>query len=259
MGSRRVAAWAVLAGAFLMDVGAAGARDFKVYGYETPRQGGVELTYWYDNFFNSSNNNYPFVGGPVSKEGLQRHSFEVEYGVTDRWTIAGYADLEDPRGADLEYVQTRAVVSRYRFFDPGDRFFDTALYFEYYLPRANYRDNEQIEARLILERPIGPVTLRINPMLEKNISGANIGEGVEVEYATGLYLPSFGPFKPGLEFYGEMGTLSDLPPWKDQEHLVFPVLDIRMGDLTLHTGLGFGLTQAADDGVFTARLEYEFE
>src|SRR3569832_1255028 len=121
--------------AFLHFAPAAEANQFKVYGYQGPDAGEVELVYWTD-YIASSDLRMPSFGKAVDREGLFSHTLEVEYGITDRWTIAGYADFEQPSGERLEFVQWRAVFARYRFFERGARFFDTAIYLEYYIPRV---------------------------------------------------------------------------------------------------------------------------
>ncbi|HLG21666.1 MAG TPA: hypothetical protein VI382_02535, partial [Candidatus Manganitrophaceae bacterium] len=226
----------VVIGAMGWMAAAAEARDFKVYGYATPDQGEAEVSYWLD-YFIRSDQRYVFLDGQtVDKERLFRHTFELEYGVTDRWTIAGYLDFEDPNGKNPEYVQARAVVSRYRLFKPKERLFDTALYFEYYLPYERYRTEEHLETRLIFEKEIQPLLIRLNPIFDKKLSGVGLVEGMEFEYAVGFYLPASREVRLGLEFYGEMGPLSNLNSPKDQEHFIFPTVQ-----LTPAKGIGLEL------------------
>ncbi len=248
-----------LMGLLLMGITAtAAARDFKVYPYKTPSEGEIELVYWWD-YIVKSDLEYDYFGEVLNKEGLQRHSIEIEYGVTDRWTLAAYADFEYPKGGDFKYVQARAVVTRFRFFEQGERFLDGAIYIEYYLPYKKYRESEHVETRLILQKDLGRISLIANPIVDKNVSGG-VEEGLEFEYAAGIYLRSTPRLTPGLEFYGEMGELSDLKPKDEQEHWIFPRLGIQLGRrVALDIGYGFGLTKASDDQVLKTILEFEFE
>jgi hypothetical protein len=235
------------------------ARGFKVYGYATPSRGDVELVYWFDHVLQSSAP-YEFAGRPpttVDKEGLSRHSIELEYGVTDRWTIAGYADFEDAPNESLEYVQFRTVVSRYRLFEAGERLFDTALYFEYYMPNTAYAQSEKLETRLIFEKTIAAVNVRINPIFEKALSAPDVDEGVEFEYAAGVYTP-MGSVRVGLEFFGSLGEFHDWKPWDAQTHYLFPAVKFPLGPLDVDFGMGVGLTQASDDVLVKTIVAYEF-
>lgn len=241
------------------------ARHFKVYGYKTPDQGDVELVYWVD-FIADSDNQMPYFGKTIDREDLWAHTIEIEYGVTDRWTIAGYADFEDPTGEDFEYIQARAVVSRYRLWEKGERFFDTAFYIEYYLPDPDYQDDgttgrvpkEKLETRIILEKEMGSFTLTLNPKLEKVLSGGDNVEGLEFEYGASLYYTLSEIFRPGLEFYGEMGELVSFKTGDQQEHYIVPAVKGNIGDaFKWNIGAAFGLTTASDDLVIKGIFEFE--
>lgn len=256
----------LLGGTFLITlmpfigIGDAEARGFKVYGYATPSQGDVELVYWFDHVLQSSAT-YDFAGRPttipVDKEGLSRHSIELEYGVTDRWTIAGYLDVENHPDASFEYVQFRTVVSRYRLFEAGERLFDTALYFEYYVPNTAYGRSEKLETRLIFEKVFAPIIVRLNPIFEKGFSAPDVDEGVEFEYAAGVYTP-MGPVRLGLEFFGSLGEFHDWKPWDAQTHYLFPAAKFPLGPTEVDFGVGVGLTPASDDLLVKTIVAYEF-
>lgn len=236
------------------------ARDFKVYGYNTPNQGKVELSYWVDYFVKGNGLPYPFFGKNVDKDRLWRHTVEVEYGATDRWTLAYYVDFEQPSGEDLKYVQSRAVFLRYRLFEPGQRFFDTTVYFEYYLPYHSYSENEKLETRIILEKNVGPLQIKLNPIFDKHLSGDEVKEGLEFEYAAGVYLKGLGAIKPGLEFFGKMGEIGSLKSSNEQQHFIFPTIKIVLPkNFDIELGVGFGLTQQSDDLVVKGIFSYAYE
>ncbi len=241
------------------------ARHFKVYGYKTPHAGEIELVYWTD-YVVQSDLTMGYFEKTVEREKLLGHTIEVEYGVTDRWTIAGYLDFEQPSGEDFKYIQSRAVVSRYRFFEKGQRFFDGAIYIEYYLPETRYPEKstgagepkEKIEARIILEKDFGSTTLTLNPKFEKVVSGGHVEEGLEFEYGASLYYKMTPKLKPGLEIYGGMGELVDFKPYDKQKHYIVPAAKWKLSDhLKWNIGVAFGLTNASDDIVVKSILEWE--
>lgn len=250
--------WLVTAAVAAAAASPAHARGFKVYGYRTPAQGEAEVVYLFDHVLQSGAT-YDLFGTPVDKEGLSRHTIEAEYGVTDRWTIAGYLDFEDHPDGDLRYAQLRALVARYRLFEPGDRFFDSAMYLEYYIPHASYRRAEKLEARIILEKAVAPLIIRLNPILEKNLSTTGVEEGVELEYAAGIYTQATPWLRAGIEGYGTLGAISDFQPWDLQEHYLIPVVKTRIGGrASLDVGVGVGLTRASDDLLAKTILGYDF-
>ena len=85
-----------------------------------------------------------------------------------------------------------------------------------------------------------------------------MSEGVELEYATGVYTP-VGAVKVGLEAYGKLGEFGNWKPWDAQEHYVFPDVEFRLGrHVEINLGVGVGLTQASDDLLVKTIIEYEF-
>ncbi|NOZ11789.1 MAG: hypothetical protein GXP09_12230 [Gammaproteobacteria bacterium] len=240
--------------------GLAQARHFKVYGYGTPKAGEVELVYWTDYVAKSDTTMNYFGKTGVKRKGLWSQTLELEYGLTDRFTVAAYADFEKPSGEDFKYIQTRVVAARYRFGEAGKRYFDTALYVEYYFPKQNYQGKakEKIEARLILEKKINDKTLRINPKLEKVTSGPDVNEGLEFEYGASLYGPWTTKLQWGLEIYGSLGELSNIKPRDEQKHYVVPAITYKFSKhLKWNVGAAVGLTDASDDLVIKSLLEWE--
>lgn len=233
------------------------ARHFKVYGYQGPDAGEIELVYWTD-YAVSADGQVPFFGKSVDRKGLWGHTFEIEYGVTDRWTIAGYADFEQPSGESLEFVQWRAVFARYRFFERGQRFFDTAIYLEYYFPDAAWRGEpgEKLEARLILEKQLGPAVLRLNPKLEKTVSGPDVEEGLEFEYGASLYAGLTPALRPGIELHGSLGEVGNFKSRNAQAHYLVPAVTWKLlPNVAWNVGVAFGLTHASDDRVIKSMIE----
>lgn len=235
----------------------ANARHFKVYGAETLAAGETEIVYWAD-YVARSDNTMPYFGATVDRDGLWANTLELEYGATDRLTLSGYLDTEQPSGDKFKYVQSR-VGGRYRLADAGHDSFAKALYLEYYLPDPKYQGaQELIEVRLLLERQVGWGNLRINPKIEKKTSGPDITEGLEFEYAASLYRPVGTGVDLGLELYGAIGELVNTKPLDQQEHYLVPALNIKLPDgLSWNIGVAVGLTKASDDVVVKSILEWD--
>lgn len=255
---RRFLSLIVIALSFLWITGEASAQLYKVYGWSTPEQGEIELVYW-TSFIASSDLSYQFFDKEVNRDNLWAHSFEVEYGITDRFTVAAYFDFEDPADASFRYIRTRAVFFRYRFLEKGQRFIDPAIYVEYYIPSREYADYEELEVRLILEKDVGDLRVVFNPMFEKKTSGSESQEGFEFNYAVGIYYRKYNMLQPGIEFYGKTGELSHFKSWDEQRHHIFPTLDLRFGrGMHWHGGVGFGLTNGSDKLTFKSIFSVEF-
>jgi hypothetical protein len=233
---------------------------YRVYEYETLDANEKELVYW-TSIIPSSDHSYPFFGDTVSRNGLLAHSFEIEYGISNRLTVALYADFEHPRGKDFKWIRTKAVMLYYQLFEKNKMPVDMALYFEYKLPRKGYKRSEELEFKLILEKDIKFHRITLNPTFEKKISGEDVKEGVEFIFnAAYVYMESL-VFQPRLEYYSKMGELYDMPAFSGQKHYLFPSFDLffgRYGQFRWHAGIGFGLTESADNMVIKSILSWEF-
>jgi hypothetical protein len=232
------------------------AQFYKVYDYQPAEAGEIEFSLW-NSWIPSSDKQHPFFGEDLSRDGLLAHSLELEYGLSNRFGVALYFDFEDPVGDGLKYVRTKGILAHYAFFDKGSRPVDIAVYLEYKIPRKSYKDYEEFEFRLILEKDIGVVRIDCNPIFEKKMSGSKVDEGVELNYALGIYYWNGDAgiyqnkslmIQPGIEFYGKFGEISRFKSFQDQQHYIFPTVDLFIGPrIHWHTGIGFGLTQASDN------------
>lgn len=249
-----------LTSAAILATGSAYAGHFKVYGTGQPKQNEMEVVYWLD-YVAQSNNQTTLVGKPVAREGMVGHTLELEYGITDKWAIGVYSDFEQAKGEDLQYAQTRAVASRVKLFDNGERFFDASIYFEYYAPREKYlgEPGDKLEARIILEKQSERWDFRLNPKFEKAVAGPNVGEPLEFEYATGLYRKINAGMNLGLEAYGKVGEIANIQAFDQQEHYLVPSVEYNIApELWINAGVAIGVTDPADDVTFKTYVEFEF-
>jgi hypothetical protein len=233
---------------------------YQVYGYETLDANEKELVYW-TSFIPSSDAEYPFFGDTVSRQGLFAHSFEIEYGISNRLTVALYADFEQPKGKNVKWVRTKAVMLYYSLFEKNKMPLDMALYLEYKLPRKDYKRSEEIELKLILEKDIKFHRIILNPTFEKKISGEDVQEGVEFILNGAYTYTGSLVFQPRLEYYSKMGELYNMPSYADQNNYIFPSFDLffgKYGQFRWHAGVGFGLTDPSDNMVIKSILSWEF-
>ena len=243
---------------------------FRVYEYKTADAGAVEFSYW-TTYIGSSDEEMGYFDKTVSREKMWAHSFEIEYGLSHKLTVGYYSDCLDPQGGSFEYVRSK-LLARYRLFEKYERPFDLALYGEYIIPDKEYDDAEKFEFRLIVEKDLGPIRVALNPILEKKTSGDDVDEGIEFAYAAGIYYDDAGAglwntpdlaIRPGVEFYGEIGELSDTGGSSQQGHYIFPVVDLYYPEYAgwkarWNLGTGFGLGGEADDFVVKSILTFEF-
>ncbi|MFC2076307.1 hypothetical protein ACFLT7_04410 [candidate division KSB1 bacterium] len=230
----------------------AAAQFYKVYGYQAPGAGELELVS-FNTYIPASDLSYSYFGKELDKEGLLAHALELEYGITTKYTAALYFDFADPADGPMRYIRTRALACYYRFYDPGVLPMDLGFYAEYIIPKKDYDDSEQLELKLIMEKSFGSLTLDLNPGVEKKTSGRKVDEPTELTFAARLFYCENPRFQPGLELYSNMGAISEFEGFNEQKHYIFPTLDISFGRKTFsvyrfiwHLGVGVGLTDASD-------------
>lgn len=236
------------------------AQFFKVYEYQTLDANEKELVLW-NTYIPLSDVDYSFFGETVSREGMFAHSIELEYGISNRLTVALYADFEQPKGESLRWIRSKAVMVYYQLFEKNKMPVDISLYGEYKLPRKDYKTSEEIEFKVILEKDLGFHRVVLNPTFEKKISGEDVAEGVEF-VLNGAYVYTGNlVFQPRLEYYSSMGELYELHPYGEQKNYIFPAFDLffgRYGQFRWHAGVGIGLTDPSDNLVIKSILSWEF-
>ena len=233
---------------------------YQVYGYLTPDANEKELVYW-TTYIPSSDQSYPYFGDTVSRQGMFAHSLELEYGITNNLTVAIYFDFEHPNGQDFKWVRTKAVMLYYQLFQKNFLPVDLALYAEYKLPRKGYKKSEEIEFKVIMEKDIKYHRIILNPTFEKKISGEDVREGVEFILNGAYTFVKNAKFQPRLEYYSKMGELYDMPSFSEQKNYIFPSFDFffgKYGQFRWHAGLGFGLTNPADNVIVKSILSWGF-
>ena len=233
------------------------AQYYRVYGWETPKRGWVELTVFNKGVLNSDLE-FERNGQSYSKDGLWLHSAEVEYGVTGRFAVGLYGDFRNASEADLAFYRFRAVA-RYSFFSKFSRFFNPALYLEYYIPSKNVPESSEVEMRLILQKDLGDFRLKLNPAISMDTSGEEVKEGLNANFFGGIYWRRFYLVQPGVEYYGRYGQLRDMPPAKEQEQVLFGTLNFNLfRGFQWQLAAGTGMTSGSDDFIFKSILVYEF-
>lgn len=150
------------------------------YQYATPGQGERELELFTD--FDQ-------------RSGFE-NELEFEYGVTDHLALSAYAVARpypfEARAFKLE--------GRYRLLEPGVLPVDVALYGEY---EHMLTEPPNLEAKLILEKALGPVTLEANLIGEKQLGE----DPAELNASAGAVYHASEMLHPGVELVYDANVL----------------------------------------------------
>jgi hypothetical protein len=160
----------------------------------------------------------------------------------------------------MRFIQAKAILTHYRFFEKGSRPVDIGLYLEYKMPKKGYKNSEEIEAKIILEKDFGFWTAVLNPTFEKKVSGEDVTEGMELNFNAGIYYRELPWLHAGLEYYSKFGEIRAFRPPETQQHVLFPTIDLILYPrYHIHTGVGIGLSKAADNLIWKTILSIEFK
>ena len=96
-------------------------------------------------------------------------------------------------------------------------------------------------------------------MLDRAIKGESVKKGVEFSPAAKISYNVTPKVAIGLEYYGALGPVTHVDRAHDQQHQVFPVIDLDLGPKwEFNAGVGVGLTPSTDRLIIKMILGYRF-
>ncbi len=188
-----------------------------------------------------------YPGESLARHGT-RFTSEFAYGLTHDLEAGAYLPLVLEAGGDLRLAGVKLRLKWVPVRPAGD---GAGLFagLNGELSQVQYRfdDNRRaFELRPILGWRDAQWLLAINPVLTVTLQGPDKSQA-----------PSFSPqFKvartvargiaAGIEYYSELGPISNLDPYSEQQHTLYLALDIDRKPWNVNLGIGRGLTVATD-------------
>ncbi len=129
-----------------------------------------------------------------------------------------------------------------------------------YQRRAFSTDTWTLELRPIIDKQWKRWYVSINPVLDRALQGESTGNGFEFSPAAKVSYEVAPKVALGLEYYGSLGPVTHFNRAHDQQHQLFPVIDLDLGPKwEFNVGVGFGLTPSTDRLIVKMILGYRFE
>lgn len=129
-----------------------------------------------------------------------------------------------------------------------------------YQRRAFSPDTWTLELRPIIDKQLGAWYLAINPVLDRAIEGESTKSGSEFSPAAKASYNVTPKVAVGLEYYGALGPVTHFDRRRDQQHQLFPVIDLDLSPKwEFNLGVGFGLTPSTDRLIVKMILGYRFD
>jgi hypothetical protein len=190
-------------------------------------------------------------------DGEWQTKVEVSHAFTDWWRTGVVAEWEY-EGASAAFT----AISIENVFDfTGTR--DWPVHLGGYLEYESKQDGaDEIELKLLMQRTRGAVDLRLNLIGERHV-GAGASNDWEFGYATQAGYSLNDDFEVGVQGFGDVGTDGEFGNLGGQAHYwgpfaQFEIGHVGRGEVELQLGYLAGIGEAAADGQFRLKLEYEF-
>lgn len=231
--------------------------EIQVYGSETIPQGSTMLEL-HSNV--AAQGTTSTVEGVLPTQGAFHETLELTHGWTPWFETGVYLFTSIQPDGGWEWVGDH-IRPRIRAPESWQLPVGLSLSAEVGYQRREFStDTWTLELRPIIDTQQGPWYVSINPAFEYAIRGLNHGEGFEFSPALKLSYGVTPKVALGLEYYGSAGPVSGFDSPSQQQHQLFPVLDLDLGPRwEFNFGVGAGLTPSTDRLIIKLILGYRFD
>jgi hypothetical protein len=185
--------------------------------------------------------------GVVPSQHAAHETIEITHGFTDWFETGFYIFTSVQPDTGWEWVGNH-LRPRVRVPERWEWPVGLSLSLEVgYQRRAFSVDTWTLELRPIVDKQLGPWYVSLNPVLERSLKGQSSGKGFEFAPSAKIAYDVTSRIAVGLEYYGALGPLTGFDRARDQQHQIFPVIDLNLGPRwEFNLGVGFGLTRSTD-------------
>lgn len=136
-----------------------------------------------------------------------------------------------------------------------------SLSVEFGYQRALYSpDTWTLEIRPIVDKQLGKWYLAFNPTLDRSFHGPSVSQGLVFSPNVKVGYDITKVVNMGFEYYGSLGTFYNWLPISQQQHQIFPVVDLNFSpQWEFNFGVGLSATGAADHLIVKMILGRRFD
>jgi hypothetical protein len=222
--------------------------EIQVYGSETvPR--GVTMIELHNNF--TAKGSKKTADGTLPTNHAWHETIEITHGFNDWFETGFYIFTSAHNGSGLDFVGTHI---RPRFRVPPKWHWPVGLSLSQeigYVRRKFSEDTWSWEIRPIIDKDFKRWYVAFNPALERSLKGPGTKRGFEFSPNLKVSYSVTKKVDAGLEYYGALGPLSGFDSKRDQQHQIFPAIDLNVSPKwEFNFGVGVGLTRSTDHLIF---------
>jgi len=249
----------VLAAVFLTSpaVSAQDNYEIQVYGYDTVEPGHtmVEL-----------HSNFTFEGSKTAQDGVlptnhQLHeTIEITHGFTDWLECGFYIFTAEKSGQGVNWVGDH-IRPRVRIPPKWKWPVGISLSNEVGYQRRQFStDSWTWEMRPIVDKQVKRWYFSFNPTFDKSIHGLSEKQGLVFSPNVKVSYDFSKKITGGFEYYGSVGPATDFVPIAQQQHQIFPTIDLNLSPRwEVNFGVGVGITGATDHLIAKSIIGYRFD
>jgi hypothetical protein len=231
--------------------------EIQVYGADTVEPGHtmVEL---HSNF--TIDGSKQVINGLYPTNHAEHETVEITHGLSDWFEVGFYIFTSARSGQGWQWVGDH-IRPRFRIPEKWHWPVGVSLSNEVGYQRRQFStDTWTWEMRPIVDQKLGRWYWSFNPTFDKSIHGLSQSQGF-------VFSPNFKfsyDFTPkiagGLEYYGSVGPATDFLPIHQQQHQIFPAIDLNLApQWEVNFGLGVGLTGSTDHLILKGIVGYRFD
>jgi hypothetical protein len=247
----------IITASMLMDdtLSFAASDEIQVYTDELnePHEFGLEL---HTNYVPSGSKASPSPGEIASSHRLQLTP-ELSYGINETLEAGLYIPMALSNDGTYYSTGLRSRIKYIHHSEVPTPFF-WGINFEY-----GYTSPKVTDSSWGLEiRPIGGYRTEkwlfaINPIMDIPISKGGLHE-THFEPAFKISRKMNENLSIGIEHYSDMGPISHLDGWRDQQHTVFLAADYALKNIDLNVGVGHGYHNGEDNWIIKSIIGFVF-
>ena len=222
--------------------------EIQIYGSETVEKSSTMLELHSNYTFNSSKEK---IDGVLPTNHIFHETIEITHGWNSWFETGFYIFTALGNQGRTSYVGSHI---RPRISIPTNWHFPVgiSLSIEYGLQKSTYSSNTStLEIRPIVDKKFGGLYLSVNPVFGKSFKGPDKNRGfifspnLKGSYDINKFIVL------GLEYYGSTGPLFKNDPFQQQQHQLFLVTDLNLGQKwEFNVGYGLGFTNSTDRSIF---------
>jgi len=223
---------------------AQGNYEVQVYGSEMvpPARTMVEL-----------HSNFTFEGSKTEVDGVRpdnhalHETIEITQGFTSWFETGFYIFMSYRKGEGYQWVGDH-IRPRVRIPEAWHWPVNVSLSTEIGYQRRSYSpDSWTWEIRPIVDKQLDRWYLAFNPAVDRSFHGLSVSKGVTFAPNVKVSFDVTKRVSMGLEYYGDLGSITGFDPLHDQVHAIMPAIDLNLGpNWEFNFATGIGLTGSTD-------------